>query len=59
MDLTMVDCGEVAVQMGDVATLLGAADGQALTLGEVSLASGVQPRALLTGLGTRLPRLYE
>ncbi len=59
MDLIMVDAGDQAVQVGDVATLLGSAEGQTLTLGEVSMASGVQPRGLLTGLGPRLPRVYE
>jgi alanine racemase len=46
------------VAVGDVATLLGAADGQEITLAELSAASGVPPRQLLTGLGSRLPRLY-
>jgi len=59
MDLIMVDAGDLAVDVGDVATLLGAADGQTLTLAELSAASGVQPRGLLTGLGSRLPRVYE
>lgn len=59
MDLVMVDAGDVAVRVGEVATLLGEADGQSLTLAEVSEASGVQPRGLLTALGRRLPRLYE
>ncbi len=58
MDLTLVDAGEVPVEVGDVATLLGEADGQRITLAELSAASGVQPRGLLTALGPRLPRLY-
>jgi alanine racemase len=59
MDLTMVDVGDLPVEPGMVATLLGAADGQSLTLAELSTASGVQPRGVLTGLGSRLPRVYE
>jgi len=59
MDLTLVDAGEVPVAVGDVATLLGEADGQRITLAELSAASGVQPRGLLTALGPRLPRLYR
>jgi alanine racemase len=59
MDLTIVDASEAAVQPGDIATLLGAADGDAVTLDEWSRVSGVQPRRLLTGLGRRLPRIYE
>lgn len=59
MDLTLVDAGEVPVAVGDVATLLGEAYGQRITLAELSAASGVQPRGLLTALGPRLPRIYE
>jgi alanine racemase len=59
MDLVMVDAGDRPVRVGEVATLLGEADGQSLTLGELSAASDVQPRGVLTGLGRRLPRLYE
>ena len=58
MDLTLVDAGAVPVEVGDVATLLGEADGQRITLAELSTASGVQPRGLLTALGPRLPRVY-
>ncbi len=58
MDLTLVDVGQVPVQVGDVATLLGEADGQRITLAELSTATGVQPRGLLTALGPRLPRVY-
>jgi alanine racemase len=59
MDLVMVDAGDLPVRVGEVATLLGEADGESLTLGELSEATGVQPRGLLTALGRRLPRLYE
>lgn len=59
MDVVMVDAGELPVRVGDVATVLGEADGQALTLAELSAASGIQPRGLFTALGNRLPRLYE
>jgi alanine racemase len=58
MDLIMVDVGEAAAVPGDVATLLGEADGQRITLADVVAASGRQPRVVLTGLGTRLPRIY-
>jgi alanine racemase len=59
MDVITVDVGDSRVGLGDVATLLGEADGESLSLAEVSEASGVQPRGLLTALGRRLPRLYE
>lgn len=55
MDLTMVDAGDLPVQVGDVATLFG---------GRVSLETqaelaGTIPYELLTALGPRLPRLYR
>jgi alanine racemase len=59
MDLTIVDAGDTLVVPGDIATLLGAAEGDAITLDEWSQVSGIQPRRLLTGLGRRLPRIYE
>jgi alanine racemase len=59
MDLTIVEAGDLPVEVGDVATLLGEADGVQITLEELSAASGVQPRAILTGLGRRLPRIYR
>ena len=59
MDLTLVDVGDLPVAVGDVATLLGEADGVRITLEELAAASGVPPRRLLTGLGPRLPRIYR
>jgi alanine racemase len=59
MDLIMVDVGDLTVETGATATLLGRSDGAEITLAELAAASGVQPRALLTGLGSRLPRVYE
>jgi alanine racemase len=58
MDLTLVDAGEGEVAPGDVATLLGADEGQSITLADLAAASGIQPRGILTGLGVRLPRIY-
>ena len=59
MDLTMVDAGEHPVQVEDVATLLGADDGGRITLDEFCAWSGDLQRAVLTGLGPRLPRIYD
>jgi alanine racemase len=58
MDLTMVETGAAPVQVGDVATLIGSADGQTITLEEFAGWSGVLQRELLTGLGPRLARVY-
>jgi len=55
MDLTMVETGDQAVEVGDVATLLG----EGITLNEFSAWSGELQRAVLTSLGPRLPRIYD
>jgi alanine racemase len=61
MDLTMVETGDQPAQVGDVATLIGAADGGGgrITLEEFSAWSGELQRAVLTSLGPRLPRIYD
>ncbi|OLC05998.1 MAG: alanine racemase [Gemmatimonadetes bacterium 13_1_40CM_70_11] len=61
MDLTMVDAAAAAaaVAVGDVATLVGDADGHGNTLEQFAAWSGTLQREFLTGLGARLPRVYE
>ena len=67
MDLCMVEVGELRVQVGDVATLIGAAEGGegsasgggAITLEEFAGWAGELQRAVLTSLGPRLPRVYD
>jgi alanine racemase len=59
MDLCMVEVGDLPVHVGDVATLMGAADGGAITLEEFADWTGELQRAVLTSLGPRLPRIYD
>jgi alanine racemase len=59
MDLTMLDAGDARVQVGDVATLIGAADGGEITLAEFAGWSDVVQWEVLVGLGPRLPRVYK
>lgn len=59
MDLTMVETGDQPVRVGDVATVLGEADGERITLQDFSNWSGELQRAVLTSLGPRLPRIYD
>ncbi len=59
MDLTMVDAGDGPVEVGDVATLVGAAEGGAITLEQFAAWSGQLQRELLTRLGGRLARIYR
>lgn len=59
MDLTMLDLGDAPAEMGDVATLVGSADGGTITLGQIAAWSDALPHELLAGLGPRLPRVYQ
>ncbi len=47
-----------SVTVGDVATLVGDANGQRTTLEQFAAWSGMLQREFLTGLGARLPRVY-
>ena len=59
MDLTMVDVGDGRAAVGDVATLLGEADGQSNTLDRLAAWSGMPQHELLVRLGPRLQRVYD
>jgi alanine racemase len=58
MDMTMVDVTDIECRVGDVATLIGR-DGTGL-LDPVAVAerAGLSPYELLTGLRSRLTRVY-
>jgi len=58
MDMTLVETDTLEVQVGDVATLVGADTTQQITLEEFAGWSGELQREFLTGLGPRLPRKY-
>lgn len=58
MDVTVVDVTDVpGAEPGGVATLLGGDGGAEIGLGEMAEACGAIPYELLTGLGSRLPRV--
>ena len=57
MDMALVETGTLEVQVGDVATLVGADAKQRITLKELGDWSGAVPHEVLTGLGSRLPRV--
>ena len=59
MDLTIVEIGERPVKVGDVATLIGKADGGWTTLEEYASWGDELHREVLTSLGPRLPRIYD
>ncbi|MBD7917431.1 alanine racemase [Cellulomonas sp. Sa3CUA2] len=56
MDQVVVDVGDLPVQPGDVATVIGTGDDPAPTLTEWAGWAGTLPHELLTGLGRRLVR---
>lgn len=58
MDVTVVDVTGMQVATGDVATLVGRADGAEITLESVARRCGTITYEILTGLGPRLPRVY-
>ncbi|MFL5577140.1 MAG: alanine racemase [Gemmatimonadaceae bacterium] len=58
MDMTMIDVTDVPCAVGDVATLIGADGGRRLSVAEVARAGGLSPYELLTGLRSRVTRLY-
>lgn len=59
MDLTVVDLTDVPqVEVGDAATLVGRDGAEEITVDEVAARSGTISYEVLTGLGTRLTRLY-
>jgi alanine racemase len=59
MDMTVVDISEVeGIVAGDTATMIGS-DGQArITLDEVAELAGTISYEILTGLTSRLPRIW-
>lgn len=59
MDMTMIEAGPgVGVEVGDVATLIGAENGVEISLDEFAVRSGTISYEVLTRLGRRLPREY-
>lgn len=59
MDMTVVDLTEVPeARAGDVATLIGRDGGEEIGLDEVAAKVGTISYEILTGLGSRLPRVY-
>ena len=58
MDMTMVDVTDKRCEVGDVVTLLGRDGDQLLTVADVAGAADISPYEMLTGLRSRLPRVY-
>jgi alanine racemase len=58
MDMTMVDVTDKRCEVGDVVTLIGRDGDQLLSVADVATTAGISPYEMLTGLRSRLPRLY-
>ena len=60
MDMTVVDItGDDGVEVGDIATLIGAEGEVALTLDDVADLAGTISYEILTGLTGRMPRIWD
>ena len=58
MDMIMLDVTAVECGTGDIATLLGVADGALLSVEQVAGRAEMSPYELLTGLRSRIERVY-
>jgi len=60
MDVTVVDITEVPEVMdGDIATLLGSEGQEAITIDDMALMAGTISYEILTGLTSRLSRMWS
>jgi alanine racemase len=59
MDMTMFDVTDTDAALGDAVTLLGRDGDDVITVSELAALGELSPYELLTGLQTRLPRLYR
>ena len=58
MDMTMLDVTGVPCEVGDIVTLIGGDDRDLISVHELADLGALSPYELLTGLHSRLPRLY-
>jgi len=59
MDQIVVDVGDLRTRPGDVAVMFGPGTNGEPTAAEWAQWAGTNPHDILTGIGARLPRLYE
>lgn len=58
MDMTVLDAGNAEPPAGAVATLIGSDGAESITLDEVAAAAGTISYEILTGLSSRVERIY-
>jgi alanine racemase len=59
MDMTMLDVTDTDAALGDVVTLLGRDGRDVITVAELAERGELSPYEVLTGLRSRLPKLYR
>jgi alanine racemase len=59
MDMTMFDVTDTDAALGDVVTLLGSDGNDTITVAELAGLAELSPYEVLTGLRSRLPRVYR
>ena len=59
MDMIMLDVTDTGADIGDVVTMIGSTDNGRLDVAAVAAAAGMSPYELLTGLHSRLRRIYR
>jgi alanine racemase len=59
MDMTMLDVTDHRCAVGEIATFIGSDGSASITVADVASAAGLSPYEILTGLRSRLPRVYR
>lgn len=59
MDMIMLDVTGTGAEVGDVVTMIGSAESERLDVATVAALAGMSPYELLTGLNSRLRRIYR
>jgi alanine racemase len=59
MDMTMFDVTDTDAALGDIVTLLGSDGDDTITVAELAGLAELSPYEMLTGLRSRLPRVYR
>ncbi len=59
MDMIMLDVTGTPAEVGDVVTMIGSTESDRLDVGTVAALAGMSPYELLTGLHSRLRRIYR
>jgi alanine racemase len=59
MDQILVDIGDMRVELGDEAVLIGSQGRSRISAEELAGLAGTIPYEIVCGLGSRIPRVYK